>query len=128
MVELSTGEVPGLGVLSPRDKPVVINVKGATELRANFLEHLRVEIDGASCQPVLEDMEGWSSPTSGLTDLARFPAAARRYLERIEALAGVPVELVSTGPERDQTIVLRSPFDVREWCPGEDSNLHASRH
>ncbi|MFZ8986299.1 MAG: adenylosuccinate synthase [Steroidobacteraceae bacterium] len=84
--------------------------------------------DYASCQPVLEDMEGWSSPTSGLTDLAGFPAAARRYLERIEALAGVPVELVSTGPERDQTIVLRSPFDVREWCPGEDSNLHASRH
>ncbi len=46
VVELNTGEVPGLGVLSPRDKPVVINVKGPTELRATFLENLRVEIDG----------------------------------------------------------------------------------
>ncbi len=46
VVELLTGEVPGLGVLSPRDKPVVINVKGPTELRATFLENLRVEIDG----------------------------------------------------------------------------------
>lgn len=57
MVELSTGEVPGLGVLSPRDKPVVINVKGATELRANFLEHLRVEIDGAPF-PIPADLKG----------------------------------------------------------------------
>ncbi len=46
VTELNTGEVPGLGVLSPRDKPVVINVKGPTELRATFVEHLRVEIDG----------------------------------------------------------------------------------
>ncbi len=46
VVELLTGEVPGLGVLSPRDKPAVINVKGPTELRATFLENLRVEIDG----------------------------------------------------------------------------------
>ena len=46
VVELLTGEVPGLGVLSPRDKPVVINVKGQTELRATFMEHLKVEIDG----------------------------------------------------------------------------------
>ena len=47
ILEQLTGEVPGRGVLSPRDKPVVINVKGPTELRSNFLEHLRVEIDGA---------------------------------------------------------------------------------
>lgn len=44
--ELDTGEVPGLGVLSPRDKPVVINVKGPTELRSSAIEHLRVHIDG----------------------------------------------------------------------------------
>lgn len=46
VVEELTGEVPGRGVLSPRDKPVVINVKGPTELRSNFIEHLRIEIDG----------------------------------------------------------------------------------
>ena len=46
LIELSTGEVPGLGVLSPRDKPPVINVRGLTELRSSAIEHLRVEIDG----------------------------------------------------------------------------------
>ncbi len=46
LIELSSGEVPGMGVLSPRDKPLVINVRGPTELRSSAIEHLRVEIDG----------------------------------------------------------------------------------
>jgi len=46
VIELNTGEVPGLGMLSPRDKPVVINVKGPSELRSSAVEHLRVKIDG----------------------------------------------------------------------------------
>lgn len=46
VIELNTGETPGLGVLSPRDKPVGINVKGPSELRSSAVEHLRVKIDG----------------------------------------------------------------------------------
>lgn len=46
VIELNTGEVPGYGMLSPRDKPVVINVKGPSELRSSAVEHLRVKIDG----------------------------------------------------------------------------------
>ena len=46
VIEQNTGEIPGLGVLSPRDKPVVINVKGPSELRSSAVEHLRVQIDG----------------------------------------------------------------------------------
>ena len=46
VIEQNTGEVPGLGVLSPRDKPVVINVKGPSELRSSAIENLRVQIDG----------------------------------------------------------------------------------
>jgi hypothetical protein len=46
VIELNTGETPGLGMLSPRDKPVVINVKGPSELRSSAIEHLRVKIDG----------------------------------------------------------------------------------
>lgn len=46
VIEQDTGEVPGYGVLSPRDKPVVINVKGPSELRSSAVEHLRVQIDG----------------------------------------------------------------------------------
>ena len=46
VIELNTGETPGLGMLSPRDKPVVVNVKGPSELRSSAVEHLRVKIDG----------------------------------------------------------------------------------
>jgi len=46
VIEINTGETPGLGMLSPRDKPVVINVKGPSELRSSAIEHLRVKIDG----------------------------------------------------------------------------------
>ena len=46
VIELNTGETPGVGMLAPRDKPVVINVKGPSELRSSAVEHLRVKIDG----------------------------------------------------------------------------------
>jgi adenylosuccinate synthase len=69
-----------------------------------LLEHL------ADVEPVYEELPGWCEPTVGITELARLPANARRYLDRLQALAGVPIDLVSTGPERDQTIVLRHPL------------------
>ena len=47
----------------------------------------------------------------GLTEHGALPTNARRYLERIEALVGVPLDLISTGADRDETIVLRHPFD-----------------
>ncbi len=53
---------------------------------------------------------GRTAPSACATDDA-LPLNARRYLERIEALVGVPLDLISTGPDRDQTIVLRHPFD-----------------
>ncbi len=46
VIEINTGETPGFGMLSPRDKPIVINVKGPSELRSSAVEHLRVKIDG----------------------------------------------------------------------------------
>jgi adenylosuccinate synthase len=64
----------------------------------------------ADCEPVYEDWPGWSESTVGVTDYAALPLNARRYLERIEALVGVPLDIVSTGPDRDQTIVRRHPF------------------
>ena len=62
------------------------------------------------CEPVYEDMPGWSESTVGVTDYAKLPANAQRYLERIEQLVGAPLDIVSTGPDRDQTIVRRHPF------------------
>jgi len=62
------------------------------------------------CVPVYEEMQGWMESTVGLKSFAALPKAARAYLARIEALIGVPIDLISTGPERDETIVLRHPF------------------
>jgi adenylosuccinate synthase len=60
--------------------------------------------------PVYEDMPGWDASTQGLTDHGRLPAAARAYLDRLEALIEAPVHMLSTGPERDANVILRHPF------------------
>jgi len=65
----------------------------------------------ANVAPVYEELPGWQDSTLGVTRLEALPANARRYLERLEELAGVPLDVISTGPDRDQTIVLRHPFD-----------------
>jgi adenylosuccinate synthase len=64
----------------------------------------------AGAEPVYEELPGWSESTVGLTEYAALPANARGYLERLQSLVSVPLDLISTGPERDQTIVLRHPF------------------
>jgi adenylosuccinate synthase len=64
----------------------------------------------AEVEPVYEELPGWKQSTAGITDLAALPDNARRYLERIETLAGVPIDMISTGPDRERTIVLRDPF------------------
>jgi len=64
----------------------------------------------AQVQPVLEEMPGWSESTVGVTEYDKLPVNARRYLERIAELCNVGVDMVSTGPDRLQTIVLRHPF------------------
>ena len=62
------------------------------------------------CEPVYEVMEGWSESTVGVTQYERLPVAARLYLQRIEQVTGVPIHMVSTGPDRDHTIMMRHPF------------------
>jgi adenylosuccinate synthase len=64
----------------------------------------------AECVPVYESMPGWKDSTVGVRDFAALPANAQAYLRRIEALAGTPLAMVSTGPDRDDTILLRHPF------------------
>jgi adenylosuccinate synthase len=63
------------------------------------------------CEPVYETLPGWSSPTAGITDYDALPAEARAYLERLEALLGIPVDIVSTGPGREAILFRRHPFD-----------------
>ncbi len=65
----------------------------------------------AECQPVYEDMPGWDESTVGVTEYEALPANARAYLEHIEELVSVPLDIISTGPDREQTIVKRHPFE-----------------
>src|SRR5580692_6287716 len=60
--------------------------------------------------PVYEEMPGWRQSTVGTVRFEELPLNARRYLDRIQELAGVPIDMISTGPDRDQTIVRRNPF------------------
>ncbi|MFO1430900.1 MAG: adenylosuccinate synthase [Candidatus Competibacteraceae bacterium] len=64
----------------------------------------------ARCEPVYEELPGWRDSTAGLRNYQDLPDNARRYLRRIEALVEVPVDIISTGPDRTDTIVLRDPF------------------
>ena len=62
------------------------------------------------CEPVYETLPGWNESTVGVKTLEGLPAAARAYLKRMEEVCAVPVDMISTGPEREETIVLRHPF------------------
>lgn len=62
-------------------------------------------------QPVYEEMPGWSENTLGVQSVDDLPANARAYIQRLEQLTGAPVDIISTGPDRKETIVLRHAFD-----------------
>jgi adenylosuccinate synthase len=66
--------------------------------------------DQAALEPVYEEMEGWSQSTRGARTWKDLPGAAVKYVRRIEELIGAPVALLSTSPERDDTILMRDPF------------------
>ena len=67
-------------------------------------------IDQAAVEPVYEEIEGWSQSTAGARSWADLPAQAIKYVKRVEELIDCPVALVSTSPERDDTILVRDPF------------------
>ncbi|HWL04997.1 MAG TPA: adenylosuccinate synthetase, partial [Xanthobacteraceae bacterium] len=65
----------------------------------------------ARVEPIYETIEGWSQPTAGARSWADLPAAAIKYVRRIEELVGCPVALLSTSPEREDTILMQNPFE-----------------
>lgn len=82
------------------------------EIDGERIAGLPVVVDRfADCRPIYEDMQGWSESTVGVTSHAELPANAQRYLARIEELVDTPIDIISTGPDREQTIVKRHPFD-----------------
>jgi len=64
----------------------------------------------AACEAVIEEMPGWSGSTAGITEYEQLPENAKAYIARIEQLVGVKVTILSTGPDRNETIILESPF------------------
>ena len=64
----------------------------------------------AQCEPIYEEFPGWKESTYGVTKWEDLPETARRYLERLSEVAGAPITLVSTGPDRGQTILHADPF------------------
>jgi len=68
--------------------------------------------DWEGIEPIYESMPGWNESTFGVKDKAQLPQAALNYIKRVEELTGVPVDIVSTGPDRSETIILRHPFDA----------------
>jgi adenylosuccinate synthase len=105
--------ITGLGVtkLDVLDGMDTVRIAVAYRVNGELSDLLPVGAEQlARCEPVYEDMPGWKESTVGLTRCSELPAGARNYLQRIEELCGVPIDLISTGPEREQTIVLRHPF------------------
>ncbi len=68
--------------------------------------------DVSRVEPVYEELPGWQETTAGVTLYDQLPANARQYLERIASVCDVPIDMVSTGPERTETIMLRHPFGL----------------
>jgi adenylosuccinate synthase len=103
----------GLGVtkLDVLDGLATVQIATGYKLNGQSRDILPVgaeELEG--CEPVYEKMPGWKDSTVGLTRYEQLPKAARAFLKRIEAICSVRIDLISTGPERDQTIVRRHPF------------------
>jgi adenylosuccinate synthase len=81
------------------------------ELDGKVIDMLPIGADDvARCKPILEQLSGWQETTFGVKTWEGLPKNAQNYLKRLEALCGVPIAIVSTGPERDETIVIQHPF------------------
>jgi len=105
--------VSGLCVtkLDVLDELETIRICVGYEIDGERIAGLPIIVDRfADCQPVYEEWPGWQASTVGITGYDELPLNARNYLQRIEELAGVPLDIISTGPDREQTIIKQHPF------------------
>ncbi|TBO32464.1 adenylosuccinate synthase [Aquabacterium lacunae] len=88
-----------------------INVCVGYMLNGERIDILPLDADEiVACQPIYETFPGWEGTTFGVTDWNALPENARAYLKRVESFIGAPIDMVSTGPDRDHTILLRHPY------------------
>jgi adenylosuccinate synthase len=84
------------------------------ELHGRRTDILPLDADDITdCVPIYDTFPGWAATTAGVTQWDALPVNARRYLERVQAFIGTPIDMVSTGPDRDHTILLRHPYEAR---------------
>ncbi len=89
----------------------VIRIATGYRINGEVTPEPPLSIEGyGDIQPVYEELPGWKESTVGVTDYNGLPGNARKYLERLQALVDVPIDIISTGPDRDQTITLRQVF------------------
>ena len=83
---------------------------GYTDKQGNAIPGPSDSLSYDSLVPVYEELAGWEESTVGAKSIEQLPENARAYIARLEALVGAPIDIVSTGPDREETIVLRDPF------------------
>jgi len=108
-----TGGIDGIAFtkLDVLDGLKEIKIAVAYELDGKRIDHLPAAADAQlRCKPIYETMEGWSGTTHGARSWVNLPAAAIKYVRRVEELIEAPVAILSTSPERDDTILVRDPF------------------
>jgi len=111
-----TGGIDGIALtkLDVLDGLSELKVCVGYKLDGNDVDHLPADAnEQARLQPVYETLEGWSESTRGARSWAELPATAIKYIRRVEELIGAPVALLSTSPEREDTILVRDPFANR---------------
>jgi adenylosuccinate synthase len=108
-----TGGIDGLALtkLDVLDGMPEIKLCTGYTLDGRDTTHLPAEAGAqARVKPIYETLEGWSESTRGARSWAELPATAIKYIRRVEELVGAPVTLLSTSPEREDTILVRDPF------------------
>jgi adenylosuccinate synthase len=104
--------LPKLDVLDEVDK---LQICKAYKIRGSVTEEMPYSAEVlAECEPVYEELPGWKKSTSGITTYDDLPVEAKKYVTRIEELVGAPIALISSGPERDETII-REDSPVSHW-------------
>lgn len=112
---MQTNSISGLCItkLDVLDGLETIKICTGYQLNGETVDVPPVDTESFSqCEPVYEEMAGWSESTFGVTSYEQLPENAKAYLKRVEELLETPVDIVSTGPDRDHTIVLSDPYNA----------------
>ena len=90
------------------DQFEVVKICTGYELDGEIIDQLPGGMAALSrCVPVYEELPGWDIPTAGMSDLNKLPKNARHYVDRIQDIIGAPIDIISTGPHRDETITVK---------------------